>query len=377
MEEIFRFADKLGPTKILHVYEPSTALKAILVVDNVAAGPAIGGLRMAPDVGLEECVRLARAMTLKNAMAGLPHGGGKSVLFGNPKMPAADKETLIRALAGALRDIHEYIVGPDMGTNEQCMAWMRDETGRAVGLPRELGGIPLDEIGITGWGVSHSAIVAAPYCGIDINGARVVVQGYGAVGRNAARFLVAEGAVLVGASDSRGAISQADGLDIDALDELKAAGGSVTDYQQGEKLARDAVLDLECDIWIPAARPDVLRAENVTRLNTKLVVQGANIPATDEAETWLHHHDILSIPDFVANAGGVISAALEYRGANEAMVFSTVEETLVRNTRLVLEQAVAKKIMPRQAALQIARRRVETAMATRRWSVFASAPGAS
>jgi glutamate dehydrogenase (NAD(P)+) len=145
----FRFADELGPIKIIQVYEPSVNLKAILVVDNVSMGPSIGGLRMSPYVSTEECFRLARAMTLKNAAANLKHGGGKSVLFGDPAMEKSKKENLIRCLAKALRGEEEYIFGPDMGTNEECMAWVRDEIGRSVGLPREVGGIPLDEIGAT------------------------------------------------------------------------------------------------------------------------------------------------------------------------------------------------------------------------------------
>ena len=153
MEDMFKFADQLGPQKIVHIYEPRIGLKAIVVVDNTAAGPAIGGTRMAPDVSVEECFRLARAMTFKNAAAGLPHGGAKSVIFGDPLMPADQKERHVRAFAAAIRNIHEYIPGPDMGTNEVAMAWVKDEIGRSVGLPRELGGIPLDEIGATGFGL--------------------------------------------------------------------------------------------------------------------------------------------------------------------------------------------------------------------------------
>ncbi len=145
----FRFCDDLGPKTILHCYEPSFGLKAILVVDNVAAGPAIGGVRMAPDVSLEECFRLARAMTFKNAAAGLPHGGGKSVLYGDPATSRERKQELVRAMACALGDCRDYIFGPDMGTDEGCMACVKAEIGRAVGLPREVGGIPLDEIGET------------------------------------------------------------------------------------------------------------------------------------------------------------------------------------------------------------------------------------
>ena len=144
-------------------------------------------------------------MTLKNAAAGLPHGGGKTVVYGDPKMPRQDKERLVRTMASALRGIDDYIFGPDMGTDEQSMAWVRDEIGRSVGLPREVGGIPLDEIGATGWGLLHATRVALEERELAIDGLRVVVQGFGAVGRHAARFLVGEGAVLVGAADSQGA----------------------------------------------------------------------------------------------------------------------------------------------------------------------------
>ena len=126
MEDIFEFADDMGPLKVIHVHEPSIGLKGVLVIDNVAAGPSIGGLRMAPDVSTDECFRLARAMTMKNAAAGLPHGGGKSVLYGDPHMPAEEKERLIRCFASALEGEHHYIFGPDMGTDEVCMAWVKD-----------------------------------------------------------------------------------------------------------------------------------------------------------------------------------------------------------------------------------------------------------
>jgi glutamate dehydrogenase (NAD(P)+) len=375
METLFDLADELGPSKVIHVHEPSLGLKAVLVVDNTAAGPSVGGLRMAPDVSTLECYRLARAMTLKNAAAGLPHGGGKSVLYGDPRMPRADKERLIRAFASSLRGLQEYIFGPDMGTDEECMAWIRDEIGRSVGLPRELGGIPLDEIGATGWGISHVAEVAAPYCDLKLDGARVVVQGFGAVGKHAARFLSSLGTVLVGAADSQGTIYHPRGLDLAALLELKQTGRSVLDYRDGQRLDRDAVIDLECDIWIPAARPDVIHEDNVARLNTKLVIQGANIPITPGAERYLHEKGVLCIPDFIANAGGVICAALEYRGTSEAIALEVIEEKLRRNTEQVLATVRERRILPRQAAVELAVGRIKKAMSYRRWSLFSAAPG--
>ena len=374
MVDPFKFADQLGPAKIIQVYEPSVSLKAILVVDNVAMGPCLGGVRMAPDVTTRECIRLARAMTLKNAAAGLPHGGGKVVLYGDPKMPKPDKERLIRALACSLRDVREYIFAPDMGTDEECMAWVKDEIGRAVGLPAEVGGIPLDQIGATGWGLSQAADVALQFCGyfcdFTLKKARIVIQGFGAVGKHAARFLAAKQAVLVGAADSLGAVYHADGLDVEELIKLKEAGQSVAAYPQGQKFDRDQAIDFDCDIWIPAARPDVLTEENVHRLKAKLVVQGANIPLTNGAEKYLYEKGVLCVPDFIANAGGVICAALEYQGATEGAVFAAIEEKVRCNTRLVLEESRAKKIPPRDAAVHLAVQRVKKAMGYKRWSIF-------
>lgn len=370
MNNIFEYADELGPARIIHVHEPVTGLKGIVVIDNVAMGPAIGGLRMAEDVSTGECFRLARAMTLKNSAAGLSHGGGKSVLFGDPKMPKARKEQLIRVMACTLADEKDYIFGPDMGTDEECMAWVHDESGRAVGLPRAIGGIPLDELGATGWGMSHATDVALKYCDVKLNGARVAVQGFGSVGIHAARFLAEKGAVLVAAADSRGIVYDQNGLDIAALIACKRSGKSVVDFPAGEKRDRDAIIDIECEIWIPAARPDVITINNVTRLKTRLIVEGANIPITTEAEDYLYKNGVLYIPDFIANAGGVICAAMEYAHAGEKAAFDVIAEKISLNTDEVLSAARREQITPRAAAHHLAVGRVKKAMSTRRWSIF-------
>ncbi|MDX2159484.1 MAG: Glu/Leu/Phe/Val dehydrogenase [Hyphomicrobiaceae bacterium] len=367
MPEPFSLADRLGPEKIVHIYEPALGLRAIVVIDNTALGPAIGGTRMARDVSLKECFRLARAMTLKNAAAGLPHGGAKSVIFGDPAMPRGEKEEIIRAFAVAIRDLAGYIPGPDMGTNEEAMAWIRDEIGRSVGLPRVVGGIPLDEIGATGYGLAAAAVAAEAHGGPQVAGARVAVQGFGAVGQHAARFLAEKGAVLVAASDTHGTIADPNGLDIGALMAMKAGGGALPAYAKGRKLDRDAIIGVPCDIWIPAARPDVLTADNVGRLDTRLVLQGANIPATLEAEKILHERGILSIPDFIANAGGVICASVEYHGGSEASALTTIAERIGRNTHEVLADVRGQGLQPREAAGRLAERRVAAAMALRRW----------
>jgi len=370
MEAAFGFADDLGPARIIHVHEPSVGLRGTLVVDNVAAGPSIGGLRMAPDVSTDECFRLARAMTLKNAAAGLPHGGGKSVIYGDPGMPRAEKERLVRAMACALGDCRDYIFGPDMGTDEGCMACVKAEIGRAVGLPREIGGIPLDEIGATGYGLAGAAEVAVRFCDFELAGARVAVQGFGAVGIHSARFLGQRGAVLVAVSDSKGAVHDPHGIDIEALVAHKRTGRSVVDYGAGEALDGDSLVDVDCEIWVPAARPDVLRADNVDRLRARLVVSGANIPATMEAERRLHERGVLNVPDFIANAGGVICASVEYHGGSEAQALASIDEKVRSNTEAVLERSRAHDVLPRTAAFDLAVERVRRAMGYRRWSIF-------
>lgn len=364
-ESAFQFADELGPAKILHIYEPLTNLKAILVVDNVACGPAIGGVRMAPDVTTEEVVRLARAMTLKNAAAGLPHGGGKAGILADPKLPLADKERLVRTFARAIKPITDYIPGPNMGTDERCMAWVHDEIGRAVGLPPEIGGIPLDEIGATGFGLSIATEIAGQYCRLELAGARLVVQGFGSVGKHAARFLQQKGVVLIGAADSQGTLFNPQGIDVEALIALKESGRSVVDSPDGEHLDCEAVVGLDCDIWIPAARPDVVREDNVDRLSAKLVVQGANIPFTAGAEQVCCDRNILVVPDFIANAGGVICASVEYHGGAQSLAFQTIEEKIRSNTRRVLEKVAKTGALPRQVAVDLARERVQKAMSYR------------
>jgi glutamate dehydrogenase/leucine dehydrogenase len=195
----------------------------------------------------------------------------------------------------------------------------------------------------------------------------VVVQGFGAVGKNAARFLAQKGAVLVGASDTGGTLADPSGLDVGALIVLKDARRPLHDHSRGAKLDVDAVLDIDCDIWIPAARPDVVHAGNVGRLKTRLMPQGANIPCTPEAETALHARGVLVVPDFIANAGGVICAATEYRGGTEREAFDHIADRIRANTRLVLEASRRDANVPRVAALALAVDRVRAAMQTRRW----------
>ena len=355
--------DELGPSRVIQLYSAKEGIRAFVVIDNTALGPAIGGVRMSPAVSVEEVCRLARAMTLKNSAAGLPHGGAKAGIVANPSDPR--KERIFRVFARMIKELDEYIPGPDMGCDEAAMAWIHDETGRSVGLPAELGGLPLDQLGATGFGVAECAEVAAGFAGLEMRGARVAVEGFGSVGKAAARFLAAKGAVLVAASDSRGAIYDPSGIDQEALAGVKSRGGSVADYGRGRRLSRDEIFALPCDILVPAATPDVIHAGNAGQIQARLILEGANIPATPEAEKQLQARGTLVLPDFIANAGGVIMAAMEYAGKNEQEAFAAITERIRKNTTAVLEKAAREGILPRAAGDALARERVGKATSYR------------
>ena len=366
--EIFGYADELGPERVVHFYLPRLQLKAILVVDNTALGAAIGGIRMAPDVSTHEVFRLARSMTLKNSAAGITHGGAKAAVLADPDV--RNKDEIVRAFARLLRPHDDYIPGPDMGTDEHSMAIIFDEIGRAAGLHRELGGIPLDEIGITGYGVVEAADVAAGFIGMPLGNATVAIEGFGSVGQACFRYLVAKGARVVAVSDIDGALHDPDGLDFSELALCNRETGKRAklwnrDYPRGARIAVDALFGLDVDILVPGARPDVITAANVAGVKARMVVEAANIPLSIEAETRLGDRGVLVVPDFIANCGGVIAGSVELRRGTVEECFRMVERQVRGNVRDMLALARNEGIYPRQAAERMARQRVLTAMKDR------------
>lgn len=355
--------DELGPSKVMHFYSAKKDFKAIVVVDNTALGPSIGGVRVSSSVTTDEVIRLARTMTLKNAIAGLPHGGGKAGIITDARDPK--KEEYFRIFSRMIKDLTDYIPGPDMGSDETAMAWVYDEIGRAVGLPEEIGGLPLDKLGATGFGLAECAEVACSYIGGKLQGAKVAIQGLGSVGKAAARYLSEKGAVIVAVSDTKGCIYNIGGMDVKELIDVKESTGSVMNYKKGSVKKCEELFLLDCDILIPAAIPDVINKDNADRIKAKLILQGANIPVTKEAEEILHKKGILSIPDFIANAGGVIMAAMEYARRIEKEAFESIATKIRTNTKLILERSKKEKILPRHAAEGIAKERVLKAMSYR------------
>jgi glutamate dehydrogenase/leucine dehydrogenase len=357
--------DELGPRMVAYLSDPDTGLDACVVVDNTSAGVAIGGVRMDAHVDARTVVRLARAMTWKNAAAGIPHGGAKAGIRADPSMPVHEKERLVRAFARAIRDLREYVPGPDIGTDERCMGWVFDEIGRAVARPRVLGGIPLDEIGATGFGLAVCADALAAAGRLSLQGARIAVQGFGAVGTHSARHLSERGAKLVAVSDRSGSIGSPTGIDVAALIAYKQAVGTVHGFPGSEPLGAEGIIGVDCDVLVPAAQADVITSANVDLVRASVVLQGANIPASADAELSLHQRGVLCVPDFVANAGGVICAAVEFGGGSESSAFGVIADRITRTTHQMLDTMEKLQLPPRAAAEHVAFERLSEAASYR------------
>lgn len=357
--------DKYGPEYVVEVYDAKTGMQGVLVMDNLARGPGKGGIRFVPDISTQEVMGLARAMTWKNALADIPFGGAKSGIKGDPKK--VDKEAYVRAFAREIRQYipDMYIAGPDMNMGENDMAVFANEIGRkdaATGKPFSMGGLP-HELGSTGFGVAKATEVALEFSKIPLSGATIAIEGFGNVGTFTMKFLTEKGAKVVAVSDSKGTIYDANGLDYGKLMETKAQKGTVTAYPGGKVLPAEALFGMQVDILVPGARPNVITSANADNVKAKIIAEAANIPIPVDVEKSLAERGILILPDFIANAGGVISSYAELQGYDEKKMFALVEEKIVRNTRLALERAEGGDV--RAAGEAIAKERVEEAMAKR------------
>ncbi|WP_214415767.1 Glu/Leu/Phe/Val family dehydrogenase [Sphaerisporangium fuscum] len=374
-DDVFALMDEWGPEKVVCVSDRRTGMRGVLVLDNTSRGMGKGGTRMSPTVTVGQIARLARTMTWKWAAVDLFHGGAKAGIVADPKAP--DKEEILRAFARALANEvpKEYVFGLDMGLTENDAAVLLDELGdrgAAVGLPGALGGFPYDELGVTGYGVAEAADAAAAELGFELRGARVAVQGLGAVGRAAVRRLAELGAVVVAASTVAGCAYDPDGLDVDRLLALSAELGDDCVREYGRSYPADHALAVTADILVPAAREDVIDARVAGLTTARLVVEGANLPASPEAREILHKRGVAVVPDFIANAGGIVAAAHSMDARYSPFqvrpddVFSMISTKLRANASAVLRESRSREITPHEAAYALARGRVREAMVLRR-----------
>jgi glutamate dehydrogenase (NAD(P)+) len=342
-------------------------------------GPTKGGVRYDDDVDLGEVTALAMWMTWKCAIVGLPFGGAKGGVRINPRaLSPAELQRVTRRYTSEIIEMigpDRDIPAPDLGTDEQIMAWIMDtysqQKGHAVpgvvtGKPVEIGG-SAGRREATGRGVVACVVEAARHLGMTLQGARIAIQGYGQVGSAAARAARALGAKIVAVSDIDGGVCDPRGLDLEALDRLLAARGALKDFAAPERLTPSELLELPCDVLIPAAIQNQITEVNAARLKCRLMVEGANGPTTLEADRILAERGITVVPDILANAGGVTVSYFEWVQDSQH-VFWTEDEVNARLIpimqkafREVLATSEAQKADLRTAALMTGLRRVTEA----------------
>ncbi len=334
---------------------------------NTSRGPSKGGLRYHPSVTLEEVKALAMWMTWKCAVVGIPYGGAKGGVVVDPKeLSEPELERLTRRYASEILPLigpERDIPAPDLGTDEQIMAWIMDTysmnlgysvPGVVTGKPMSVGG-SLGRREATARGVVDVTIATLKHLGMPVDEARVVVQGYGKVGGPAVQFLHDQGCMVVGVGDEEGAVHNPRGLSPTGLNLHKVEEGTVAGFEGGEPVGPEQLLELDCDVLIPAAIEGVITSGNAERVKARVVVEAANGPTTPEADRILRDRDVWVVPDILANAGGVTVSYFEWVQGLQAYFWS--EDEVNERLRGVMERAyveVLRVAAERKASMRLA-----------------------
>jgi len=358
---------------------------AFIVRHNDALGPAKGGIRMTGTVTLNDVTGLAMEMTWKCALIGVPFGGGKSGIVADPsRLSRLDKETLVRSF---VRHAHRhiapgvYVPAPDMGTNEQDMGYVKDTICYSAGVattpgcfvtgkPVVLGGIP-GRREATGRGVATVVAEVFRQQGIDLSRATAIVQGFGNVGSVAAMTLHGMGIRVCGVSDIDGAVYNRSGLDLPALANHVATGKPLKTFPGGEPIDGKSLLEMPCDVLVPAASANQITAENAPRIAARVIVEGANSPTTVDADEILNERGILVVPDILANAGGVFVSYLEYtqetqqEQMTETEVIARLQQRMTDRYAQVSGLAKQRNWSMRNAAMYLGLKNVYAAVVAR------------
>lgn len=359
--------------------------KGFRVQYNDARGPCKGGIRFHPEETIDTVKALAAWMTWKCAVVNIPYGGAKGGVICNPKeMSQKEIERLSRGYIRAIADKigpFKDVPAPDVYTTPQIMAWMMDEYEKIVGhhCPAVITGKPLELGGAEGredstaQGVIYCIAEGAKHLKINLKGAKVIVQGYGNAGHFVATKMFELGAKIIAVSDSKGAIFSKDGMDPFKILECKEDTGSVMGFPGSKSMTNKEMLELECDILVPAALENQITKDNAANIKAKIVAEAANGPTTPEADEILYKKGVFLIPDFLCNAGGVTGSYFEwvqnlygYYWTREEF-FEKLEKIMVKSFRDVLEMHTIEKVDMRIAAYMISVKRVADAMKLRGW----------
>ena len=348
------WGDELGPECIQLVYDPETGARGVTVVDNSTLGPPGGGTRMSPELTIREVADLARAMTYKWGIFGIPRGGSKTGVYGDPAMPAADKARVLRGFGRRLREhmvSREAHLGPDMGLTVDDVA--RIYEGARLDYPRSgLFARPYEDdpagFAMTGYGVVRAIRTASARLGHALAGSTVAIQGFGQVGVGCARFAFREGARVVALSTRDGAVYDPDGLDVEQLLALRRVHGDrcVHEYRGGASIDAEALLLLEVDMLILAAGPAAIDARNDRALRAKLVASGGNNAVADPSLDTLHGRGIFVIPDFVASGGGIIGSQVDFLKGTLDQAFGAMDHLIGGVTDRLTDESLRTGVEP-------------------------------
>jgi glutamate dehydrogenase (NAD(P)+) len=350
---------------------------------NTSRGPSKGGIRYHPQVSMDEVKALAMWMTWKCAVVGIPFGGAKGGVVVDPdRLSKRELQGMTRRYAYEVMPLigpERDIPAPDLGTNEQIMAWIMDTYSMSVGysVPGVVTGKPLAVGGSAGRshatarGVTYITLATLKHLGRSVENSRVVVQGFGNVGGGTVQLLYEQGCIIVGASDVRGGVFNPQGLSPQGLERYKERTGTIAGYEGGEAVTNKELLELDCDVLIPAALEGQLTAKNADLVKASVIVEAANGPTTSEADEIFKDRGILVVPDILANAGGVTVSYFEW--VQDLQAYSWSEDEVNERLRLIMERAYVdvlnlaeeRKVTMRTAATMLGVGRVAEAHATR------------
>jgi glutamate dehydrogenase (NAD(P)+) len=340
------------PARVIDIVDPDVGLEAVVVIDHELFPKSAGGTRMVPDVTVEEVARLARAMTWKFAVAGVPYSGAKAGL----RFRGGDRERVLAAYVERVGGLREFfLTGPDMGTDPSDFLAFAAADGGTPMWAKSHDGMGMDDLAV-GHGILGAGRVALERLGRPLRGATVAIEGFGKAGAGTARAFSRAGAHVVAVSTIEGALVERDGLDTDRLVELRDVHGDRLVYEAGGDVRpREELFTVECDVLVPGARPDVITRDSARSLRCAAVVPIANIPYAPGALDALHARGILALPDFVTNAGGVhLYEAPECRD-DPAACLAAVERLIGETTERVLDAAERESVTPADAALELGR----------------------
>lgn len=336
-----------------------TKLQGYLAIDATVNGHCFGGVRIAADLSPDLLAKMARAMTLKYGFVGLPVGGAKAGITADSEMPQDKKRQLLKSFGQAIKPFLQtktYTPGSDLGTTDDDISFMLTSIGLKVpprSLTHQLSGF------YTGITVFASATRAAQYLGLDLKRATVAVEGFGNVGIPASQMFWENGIRVVAISTAKGAIYNEKGLDVGKLTKLHQRAGSqvVCEFAGGEKIDKSRLAKLQVDIFCPCAQSYSINAANAHQVRARIISPGANVPTTDEAETILFQRGIITVPDFVANCGGVLGSSMKRTGLKEDYIRRFLEHKIGEQVIRVIEAAKKEGVAPQVYAERIAEER--------------------